>query len=235
MAALKLITFDLDNTLWPVDEVIRRAERRCAEWIAEKHPDAAAWMGRDTMMRIRNQLLHDKPGYIHNLTALRRDALAHGFREAGYCTNEAALLADQGFRVFHDARNEVVFFPGALETLELLAGSYQLGALTNGNADLKKIGIHELFDFHHSAESIGRRKPEPAIFQAALQSAGVRPEQAVHVGDHPEEDIHGARQQGFHAIWANLLDQSWPAHLDNHPHRIHNLHELSDLLAMLDD
>ena len=44
MAALKLITFDLDNTLWPVDEVIRRAERRCAEWIAEKHPDAAASM-----------------------------------------------------------------------------------------------------------------------------------------------------------------------------------------------
>ena len=234
MAALKLITFDLDNTLWPVDEVIRRADRRCADWIAEHYPEAAAHMNRDTMLRIRDQLLHDKPGYVHNLTALRRDALAQGFREAGYCTNEAALLADKGFRVFHDARNEVVFFPGALEVLEMLADSYTLGALTNGNADLKKIGIHELFDFHHSAESIGRRKPEPDMFQAALKSAGARPDQAVHVGDHPEEDIHAARQQGFHAVWANLLDQTWPAHLDSHPHRIHNLHELADLLAMID-
>ena len=234
MAALKLITFDLDNTLWPVDEVIRRADRRCADWIAERYPEAAAHMNRDTMMRIRDQLLRDKPGYVHNLTALRRDALAQGFREAGYCTNEAAQLADQSFRVFHDARNEVVFFPGALEVLEMLADSYQLGALSNGNADLRKIGIHDLFDFHHSAESVGRRKPEPDMFLAALKSAGVSAHQAVHVGDHPEEDIHAARRQGFHAVWANLLDQSWPEHLDQHPHRIHNLHELSDLLAMID-
>jgi FMN hydrolase / 5-amino-6-(5-phospho-D-ribitylamino)uracil phosphatase len=235
MAALKVITFDLDNTLWPVDEVIRRADRCCAEWIAERHPDAARHMTRDTMLRIRDQLLRDKPGYTHNLTALRRDALAQGFREAGYCTNEAALLADQGFRVFHDARNEVVFFPGALDVLEVLADSYQLGALSNGNADLKKIGIHDLFDFHHSAESVGRRKPAPDMFQAALRSAGAQPHQAVHVGDHPEEDIHGARQQGFHAVWANLLDLPWPDNIEPHPHRIHNLHELTDLLAILDD
>jgi len=230
-----MITFDLDNTLWPVDEVIRRADRCCSDWIADRHPDAASHMTADTMRRIRDQLLRDKPGYLHNLTALRRAALAQGFREAGYCTNEAALLADQGFKVFHDARNEVVFFPGALEVLEVLADSYRLGALSNGNADLKKIGIHELFDFHHSAESVGRRKPAPDMFIAALRSGGVRPEQSVHVGDHPEEDIEAARQQGFHTVWANLLDQSWPKHLPPQTHHIHNLHELMDLLAALDD
>jgi putative hydrolase of the HAD superfamily len=235
MCALKLITFDLDNTLWPVDEVIRQAEQRCRLWMVEKHPEAAELMSRDTMLAIRKQLLRDKPGYVHNLTALRRAALAQGFRQAGYSTNEAALLADQGFKVFHDARNEVVFFPGAIATLERLAGSYQLGALTNGNADLKKIGIDDLFDFHHSSESIGRRKPEPAIFQAALKSADVNAKQAVHIGDHPEEDIEGARQQGFQAIWANLLDLSWPEHLQQHPHQIHNLHELTDLVTMLND
>ena len=42
MSNLKLITFDLDNTLWPVDEVIRQAEKACSLWIAENHPDAAA-------------------------------------------------------------------------------------------------------------------------------------------------------------------------------------------------
>ena len=72
--------------------------------------------------------------------------------------------------MFHDARNRVTFFPGALEVLETLADSYTLGALSNGNADLKRIGIRELFGFHHSAESIGRRKPEPDMFRAALRS-----------------------------------------------------------------
>ena len=33
--------FDLDNTLWPVDEVIRKAEKACSDWIADRHPDAA--------------------------------------------------------------------------------------------------------------------------------------------------------------------------------------------------
>ena len=43
-----------------------------------------------------------------------------------------------------------------------------------------------------------------------------------------------AREHGMHAIWANLLDQPWPDELPTHPHRIHNLHELSDLIALLD-
>src|SRR5690606_27393159 len=141
MAKLKLITFDLDNTLWPVDEVIRRAEQRCRDWIAERHPDAAACMTVAQVREIRDQLLREKPGYIHNLTALRRDALARGFMAAGYGSAEAARLAGEAFTIFHDARNEVVFFPGALDILEHLADTYTLGALTNGNADLRRIGI----------------------------------------------------------------------------------------------
>ena len=103
--------------------------------------------------------------------------------------------------------------------LETLADSYTLGALSNGNADLKRIGIRELFGFHHSAESIGRRKPDPDMFQAALHSAGVQPEQALHVGDHPVEDVDAARQHGFHAVWANLIDLRWPSDLDKPEHQ----------------
>ncbi|MBA3981867.1 MAG: HAD family hydrolase [Alcanivorax sp.] len=234
MSRLKLITFDLDNTLWPVDEVIRRAERQCRDWISERYPDAAAAMTVARVRDIREQLLREKPGYLHNLTALRRDALAAGFRSAGYCAEEAGRLAAEAFEVFHEARNEVVFFPGALDILETLADSYMLGALTNGNADLARIGIADLFAFQHSSESVGRRKPERDMFDAALRSARVRAIEAVHVGDHPLEDVDAARRHGFHAVWANLLDQKWPLDLPDHPHHIHNLHELSDLVALLD-
>lgn len=234
MPGLRLITFDLDNTLWPVDEVIRRAEEACSAWIEREHPDAAPCLTPEHVRDLRYRLSTENPRYLDNLTALRRDAMARGFEEAGYPRDEARRHATDAFHVFHEARNKVVFFPGALEILEVLADSYHLGALSNGNADLELIGIDHLFSFHHSAESVGRRKPAPDMFRAALASARVKPERALHVGDHPEEDVHAAREHGWQAIWANLLNLDWPDHIPEHPHRIHNLHELSDLVTLLD-
>lgn len=234
MAKIKLITFDLDNTLWPVDEVIRRAEQQCRTWIEDKHPDAAALMTVAKVRAIRDQLLRDDARYLHNLTALRRDALARGFRDAGYSDAEATRVAQQAFDVFHEARNQVMLFPGAREILTHLADRYILGALTNGNADLRLIGLADLFAFHHSSETIGRRKPEPDMFLAALKSSGSRADQALHIGDHPLEDVGAALEHGFGAVWANLLSQRWPQELPEHPHRIQTLPELRDLVTLLD-
>lgn len=234
MAKIRLITFDLDDTLWPVDEVIRKAEQQCRAWIEDKHPDAAALMTVARIRAIRDQLLRDEPRYLHNLTALRRDTLARGFRDAGFSEAEASQAAHQAFDVFHEARNQVVLFPGAREILTHLADHYILGALTNGNADLRRIGLADLFAFHHSSETIGRRKPEPDMFLAALKSSGSRADQAVHIGDHPLEDVGAALEHGFGAVWANLLSRSWPQDLPEHPHRIHTLPELRELVISLD-
>lgn len=235
MTGLKLITFDLDNTLWPVDEVIRQAERTTSDWIADHHPDAARALTPARIRTVRDRLVREHPDYLNNLTRLRRDAMAEAFMAAGFEDKEARHIAADAFLVFHEARNRVSFFPGALEVLETLADSYTLGALSNGNSDLKRIGIADLFQFHHSAESIGRRKPEPDMFRAALRSAGVAPDQALHVGDHPVEDVDAARRHGFQAVWANLIDLDWPDDLDRPDHHIHHLRELPDLLPLLDN
>ena len=235
MSNLKLITFDLDNTLWPVDEVIRQAEKACSLWIAENHPDAAAALSAERVRAVRTSLLKEKPEYLDNLTALRQDAMSRAFVEHGFGKDEARRIALAAFQVFHEARNRVSFFPGALEVLEQLADSYVLGALTNGNADLRMIGIHDLFAFHHSAETIGRRKPAPDMFAAALRSAGVSAGQAVHVGDHPLEDVHAAREHGMHTVWANLVDMDWPVELAKPSHHIHNLREIPDLVPLVDE
>ncbi|MEQ3724757.1 HAD family hydrolase [Alcanivorax sp.] len=235
MSTLKLITFDLDNTLWPVDEVIRKAEKACSDWIAANHPDAAAALSAERVRTVRTALLKEKPEYLDNLTALRQDAMSRAFTDHGFAHAEAQRIALNAFTVFHEARNQVSFFPGAREVLEQLADSYTLGALTNGNADLKMIGIADLFAFHHSAETIGKRKPAPDMFHAALHSAGVQAHQAVHVGDHPLEDVHAAREHGMHTVWANLIDLTWPVELDRPRHHIHNLHELPDLVPLFDD
>ena len=50
-----------------------------------------------------------------------------------------------------------------------------------------------------SAE-FGAAKPDPAIFARGLELAGVRPEEALHVGDSPVEDGEGARAAGIRAV-----------------------------------
>lgn len=235
MSKLKLITFDLDNTLWPVDEVIRHAEKTCSDWIADNHPDAAAALSAEQVRAVRTALLRENPRYLDNLTALRQDAMTRAFMAHGFSEPEARRIAMDAFKVFHAARNQVRFFPGARAVLEQLADSYTLGALTNGNADLKLIGIDDLFAFHHSAETIGKRKPAPDMFAAALSDANVDPHQAVHIGDHPLEDVHAAREHGMHAVWANLVDLDWPEDLTAPSHHIHNLHEIPDLLPLFDE
>lgn len=234
MSKLKLITFDLDNTLWPVDEVIHHAEKTCSDWIADNHPDAAAALSAERVRAVRTALLKEKPQYLDNLTALRQDAMRRAFMEHGFNEAEARRIAMDAFKVFHTARNQVRFFPGARTVLEQLAGHYVLGALTNGNADLKLIGIDDLFAFHHSAETLGKRKPAPDMFAAALRDADVSPSQAMHIGDHPLEDVHAAREHGMHAVWANLVEMDWPVELERPRHHILTLDEIPGLAASFD-
>jgi putative hydrolase of the HAD superfamily len=65
---------------------------------------------------------------------------------------------------------------------------------------LERCGLGELLDGAVSSAVAGARKPDPAIFAPALELAGVGPEQALHVGDTPEEDVEGARAAGIRSL-----------------------------------
>ncbi|HUN78002.1 MAG TPA: HAD-IA family hydrolase [Solirubrobacteraceae bacterium] len=72
-------------------------------------------------------------------------------------------------------------------------------------AVLADLGLRELLDGVVTSAEVGRPKPDPAIFRAALRLAGASPAQALHVGDSPELDLAGARAAGISAV---LLDRS---------------------------
>ena len=101
--------------------------------------------------------------------------------------------------------------------------------VTNGNADVRRIGLGHHFKFVLCAEDIGIAKPDARLFQEALQRGGVDASQAVHIGDHPGDDIAGAQQAGLRAVWFNPTGKAWEA--DKHPDaQIRNLNELPPLL-----
>lgn len=115
-------------------------------------------------------------------------------------------------------------------TLEHLANHYMLGVLTNGNADVRRLGLADYFQFTLCAEELGVGKPDPRPFQEALMRADVAAEHAVHIGDHPDDDIGGAQRAGVRAIWFNPAGKPWEQ--DVRPDaEVRSLAELPALLA----
>jgi HAD superfamily hydrolase (TIGR01549 family) len=227
--SITLVTFDLDDTLWHTAPVIQGAEIALRDWLATHAPRLGPFPP-EQLHAIRQRLVAADPGLAHRISSLRRQVLFIALQEAGYPHAEAQPLAEQAFEVFLHARHQVNFFPDAATTLETLAQRYTLGALTNGNADVRRLGVADYFSFALCAEEVGVGKPDPRPFQEALRRGGASAATAVHVGDNPHDDIAGALQAGFRAIWYNPTRQPWQG--ESAPHgEIAALGELPALLA----
>lgn len=229
--SIALVTFDLDDTLWNVAPVMHGAEAALREWLGT-HAPLLGPVPVEHLWAIRRRLLEDDPSLRHRLSELRRRILDLSLREAGYATAEALELAEQGFQVFLHARHQVDLFPEVHSTLEVLANQYCLGVITNGNADVRRLGLADYFRFALSAEELGVGKPDPRPFEQALRLSGVSAGQAVHIGDHPGDDIAGALSAGMRAIWFNPQGKAWEGERQAHA-EIRNLAELPDTLKRL--
>lgn len=230
---LKLVTLDLDNTLWETDPVIVRAEQASYNWLIAACPDVGDLYSADELNRYRRQLAECYPDLGHQVSKLRLEALRRICMQAGCSRQQALTLAQQAFDVFYDHRSRLPLFDGALTTLQWLNKRYMLIALTNGNADLERVGIRHLFTEHYNAEQTGAAKPAPDLFLAALQRAGVEAHECLHIGDHPEQDVDAARRLGFHTLWINVLGQNWPDRLPPPQWQSADLNQVPDLIQTL--
>lgn len=206
--SIRLITFDLDDTFWETKPAIQSAETVLRDWLA-KHAPRLGEFPVEALGAIRRMLVEREPTLRHRVSELRRRILQHALGDAGYPREEADELAERAFQVFLDARHEVEIFPDVQPTLEFLANHYTLGVITNGNADVRRLGLADYFQFTLCAEELGIGKPDPHPFRQALRLGGALPEQAVHIGDHAEDDIAGAQQAGLRAVWFNPGQIAW--------------------------
>jgi len=226
---IKLITFDLDDTLWDTAPVIVSAEAVLRQWLTDHAPQLGG-VPVEHLWAIRERVLNNEPGLKYRISALRRRVLFHALEEAGYDQGQANALADQSFEVFLHARHQLDIFPEVQPTLEALANHFALGVVTNGNADVRRLGLADYFKFALCAEDIGIAKPDARLFHEALQRGEATPDTAVHIGDHPGDDIAGAQQAGLRAIWFNPAGKTWEA--ERLPDaEIRSLTELPKLLA----
>ena len=224
---IKAISIDLDDTLWPIWPVIERAEKALHDWLAVHAPMAAALFSNPAALRdIRTEMGNSRPELKHDMSALRRESI----RLALYRAGENPLLAQEAFEVFFAERQRVTLFDDALPALEFLAERFPVVALSNGNADLQRIGLHRFFRASIHAREFGVGKPDPRIFHAAAGAVDVHPEDVLHIGDDATLDALGALNAGMQAAWLNRADQLWP-HEQEPQVTLTELGELRDLLA----
>jgi putative hydrolase of the HAD superfamily len=201
-----VLSFDLDDTLWPVGPVIAAAETTLLAWLEAHYPRTVSGHSVESLRALRARVGERFPERGHDLTFLRHRALQELFGAAGH----AETLADEAFEVFFSARNRVEFYDDVRPALERLRRRYRLFALSNGNADLARCGIADLFAGHVTARAAGAAKPDARIFARLAQAAGVEPHRVLHVGDDPLADVVGATGAGMQAVWLNREGRAWP-------------------------
>ena len=197
---IRCISFDLDDTFWDCASVIRSADQQLYAWLQEHQPTITAAYTPDTLIQHRVEYMNKFPALHYDLGLLRRNWLQQLAQDFSLDTT----WVNPAFEYFLIARNQVEFFPEVIPALEtLVEDKYQLGVITNGNAEIHRMPIAHLFSFAHSSAAAGVAKPDPLIFHQALQMAGVEAHEMVYVGDDPEKDIIGASNAGFRTIWFN--------------------------------
>lgn len=211
---IRAITIDLDDTLWPIWPTIERAEAALQAWLQVHAPASAALCSAtDALRELRSRMHSLRPDLAHDMSALRHEAIRLVLQQAG----DDPALAGPAFEVFFAERQRVDFFADALPALEFLSRRYPVVALSNGNADVHRVGIGRHFRAALSAREFGVGKPDARIFEAAARAAGVAPREVLHIGDDAQLDGLGALQAGMQMAWVNRGGQAW-AHAPHAPH-----------------
>jgi len=199
---VKAVLFDLDDTLWPIVPVIKRAEIILYDWLAVHAPSVTQQFTNDRLRDMRSALLPTDQRYQINPWALRHATLTEAFNAVG----EDVVKVDLAMAIFSKARNVVTPFDDVLPTLTRLNGLVKVGSISNGVADLEKIGMAHHFHISIAAHTSGCAKPDAAIFHAACDAMGVAPAEAIYVGDDPVLDVEGAQKAGLRGVWMNRTE-----------------------------
>ena len=184
---MRVLSFDLDGTLWPTQEVVWAANEKMAAFLNERYPGTPSAQDVQTAMKAIRQRRREEAQAAGtqaapvSYTELRKSALELVTAEAGFPDAEAAAAAQAAFQVWLDERNAAagrLLFDGVQDMLADIRRRFPsllVCAITNGRGDVSKIPeLAPLFDFSVSGEDahvFPERKPSVKIYHAAVNQA----------------------------------------------------------------
>lgn len=222
---IRAILFDLDNTLFARDAAFCRYASRLLE---RREIDSAKRA--DVLQR----MLETDRKHQH------RSFDAYGSETTGVCPelgwSTEEYLADYLPGLLAEARPQA----DVQSMLCALKPLYSMGIITNGGSlrQRDKMRRIEILDFFEPrtiliSEEVGARKPDPLIFQTALNVIATDPNEVLFCGDDPRCDISGARNMGMKTcwIWGEHHSDKFPANMPTPDFRLQSIVELPEILA----
>ena len=226
MKNFQAISLDLDDTLWSIFPVILRAEEKIQQYLVREFSRINSYTISTDCKDAIKEVHQSYPEITHDLTELKRLSFELILNKYDYDPSESKNLIEK----YLDLRHEVEIYPDVLPALKTLSSQFKLVALSNGNADINRLDLNKYFIAQVSAGEFGVKKPDNEIFHKACELLDTKPEDVLHVGDHPSEDVIGAEEAGLQSAWMNRFDREWP--FEKQPSA--ELHNLNDLVEFIE-
>lgn len=196
---IKLVSFDLDNTLYDNGPVIKLAEQKSQDFLRSEFTRQGQIFDYQKFLHFRNELissesdlqLADKSHY-ENLSFLRLQVLT---KCCGHLENSKAIV-DEALEIFLNYRNSVLIEEQMISMLRRLSQNYTIVSVTNGNCDAAQLTIAESFSKNYSPVQGFRAKPHPQMLEQIFKDFELRPEQVLHIGDQMDSDAQAAKNSG---------------------------------------
>lgn len=198
----KLISFDLDDTLYDNSQVIQDAEVQFVcklveiTGIAITHEEWKNW---------RAQIFAQNPILCEDVTRWRQEAVYQFLQNQHKSAVEIEQIWQQVLAHFLNWRHKMTISSKTREILTALQQHYPLVAITNGNVNPERIGLS--FDLTLTGGVHGRAKPHVELFHQTAAKFQLQPHEILHVGDNLVTDVQGAIQAGCQAAWLNLSNK----------------------------
>lgn len=182
---VKVISFDLDDTLWDNRGVIEKCEQDLLEFLAKEHPPIGDKFDVAAMQAISKKLIEEDRPELDNMTVLRKEMIHQMLEQTG---GDVALI-NPAFAVFYGCRSQIEIPQITHDLLKALKKKYSLFATSNGNSNLYALGLMDYFEHHFIAGIHGRAKPSPEMLHKICEIKNIEPQQLLHIGDSYETDI----------------------------------------------
>ncbi|TDE42489.1 noncanonical pyrimidine nucleotidase, YjjG family [Flavobacterium rhamnosiphilum] len=221
------VFFDLDHTLWDFD---KNSELTFETIFNKSHPAIETKVFIEKYVPINQECwkLYQYDKITH--AELRYNRLKYSFDALDYSISDEEIntIANDYIRFLPENNH---LFDGTIEVLDYLNQKYNLHIITNGFAEVqyKKINnsnIGSYFQTITNSEMAGVKKPNPIIFDYALDLAKAKKENSIMIGDSLDADVQGALDSGLDAIFFNESK----IQVEQHIKQINHLLELKKYL-----
>ena len=193
---MKAIVFDLDNTL--IDR-----QRAFTEMLKDRIeltlPEDKKHLKEQAIQDI---LMLDDNGTVSRSVSFKK-----------YCDKyEVTCMTSEELSTYWTtiSGSVVYLFDDVIDVIAYLKTKYRLAILTNGSPisqrrKLESTGILNMFELSVVSGEVGIDKPDPRIFDVMCERLNVKPQDCLYIGDNYVNDVLGARNAGWHAIYLNRL------------------------------